>query len=220
MPLAPSRLGLPHLKEGSERGYLTCFSVCFLLVTGLPKCVPATHTPRHVMKPKALCAGSNSCYLHCFTLGSRIGPLLLLVQDGRRVLLLERDLSQPDRIVGELLQPGGYLQLKKLGLEGCVEGIDAIKVGTGACGGLMVVGAAGLGGTEFVHARLLHIEHCARIHRLQVYGYALFKGGQQAVVRYPMEGYSADVAGRSFHHGRMRHVRSFGVVVMAVGGAT
>ena len=26
---------------------------------------------------------------------------------GRRVLLLERDLSQPDRIVGELLQVGG-----------------------------------------------------------------------------------------------------------------
>ena len=28
-------------------------------------------------------------------------------QSGRRVLLLERDLSQPDRNVGELLQPGG-----------------------------------------------------------------------------------------------------------------
>ncbi|GLC37537.1 hypothetical protein PLESTM_000599900 [Pleodorina starrii] len=81
-------------------------------------------------------------------------------QDGRRVLLLERDLSQPDRIVGELLQPGGYLMLKRLGLESCVDGIDSIKV----------------------------------------YGYALFKGGNQAVVRYPIEGYSADVAGRSFHH--------------------
>ena len=34
-------------------------------------------------------------------------------RQGRRVLLLERDLSQPDRIVGELLQPGGYLALKK-----------------------------------------------------------------------------------------------------------
>ncbi len=45
------------------------------------------------------------------------------------MLLLERDLSQPDRIVGELLQPGGYLMLKRLGLEGCVEGIDSVKVG-------------------------------------------------------------------------------------------
>lgn len=51
-----------------------------------------------------------------------------MVQDGRRVLLLERDLSQPDRIVGELLQPGGYLMLKRLGLGHACEGIDAQKV--------------------------------------------------------------------------------------------
>ena len=44
------------------------------------------------------------------------------------MLLLERDLTQPDRIVGELLQPGGYLMLKKLGLECCTDNIDAVKV--------------------------------------------------------------------------------------------
>lgn len=49
-------------------------------------------------------------------------------KDGRRVLLLERDLSQPDRIIGELLQPGGYLKLKELGLAHTVDGIDAVKV--------------------------------------------------------------------------------------------
>lgn len=49
-------------------------------------------------------------------------------KDGRRILLLERDLSQPDRIVGELLQPGGYLKLKELGLEQCVDNIDAVHV--------------------------------------------------------------------------------------------
>lgn len=42
----------------------------------------------------------------------------LQVQDGRRVHVIERDLSEPDRIVGELLQPGGYLKLIELGLEG------------------------------------------------------------------------------------------------------
>ncbi|GJP56721.1 hypothetical protein CLOM_g15774 [Closterium sp. NIES-68] len=47
---------------------------------------------------------------------------------GRRVLVLERDLSEPDRIVGELLQPGGYLKLVELGLQDCVEGIDAQRV--------------------------------------------------------------------------------------------
>lgn len=38
--------------------------------------------------------------------------------DNRRVLVLERDLSEPDRIVGELMQPGGIDALKTLGLEG------------------------------------------------------------------------------------------------------
>ncbi|XP_027090957.2 squalene epoxidase 3 [Coffea arabica] len=51
-----------------------------------------------------------------------------LGKDGRRVLVIERDLSEPDRIVGELLQPGGYLKLVELGLEDCVEGIDAQRV--------------------------------------------------------------------------------------------
>ena len=37
-------------------------------------------------------------------------------------------LSEPVRIVGELLQPGGYLKLKELGLAHCVDKIDAQKV--------------------------------------------------------------------------------------------
>ena len=49
------------------------------------------------------------------------------MQEGRRVLLLERDLSQPDRIVGELLQPGGFMKLKELGLGDCVQDIDSQK---------------------------------------------------------------------------------------------
>lgn len=43
-------------------------------------------------------------------------------------MTLERDLSQPNRIVGELLQPGGLHKLQELGLEEAVEGIDAQKV--------------------------------------------------------------------------------------------
>ncbi|KAJ4901410.1 Uncharacterized protein Rs2_15361 [Raphanus sativus] len=39
-------------------------------------------------------------------------------EEGRRVHVIERDLSEQDRIVGELLQPGGYLKLMELGLEG------------------------------------------------------------------------------------------------------
>ncbi|KGN62420.1 squalene monooxygenase SE1 [Cucumis sativus] len=51
-----------------------------------------------------------------------------LGKDGRRVHVIERDLTEPDRIVGELLQPGGYLKLIELGLQDCVEEIDAQKV--------------------------------------------------------------------------------------------
>lgn len=49
-----------------------------------------------------------------------------LANQGRSVLLLERWMSEPDRIVGELLQPGGITALKKLGLGHCLDGIDAI----------------------------------------------------------------------------------------------
>ncbi|XAR73023.1 squalene monooxygenase [Bertholletia excelsa] len=51
-----------------------------------------------------------------------------LGKDGRRVHVIERDLSEPDRIVGELLQPGGYLKLIELGLEDCLNEIDAQRI--------------------------------------------------------------------------------------------
>ncbi len=53
---------------------------------------------------------------------------IALGQQGRSVILLERSLKEPDRIVGELLQPGGVEALEKLGLRDCLEEIDAIIV--------------------------------------------------------------------------------------------
>lgn len=38
-------------------------------------------------------------------------------REGRKVAVIERDLKEPDRIVGELLQPGGCDALEKLGLQ-------------------------------------------------------------------------------------------------------
>lgn len=46
-------------------------------------------------------------------------------QDGRRVRVIERDLNAPNRIAGEALMPGGYLKLIELGLEDCLDEIDA-----------------------------------------------------------------------------------------------
>ncbi|QIX00425.1 hypothetical protein AMS68_005942 [Peltaster fructicola] len=51
-----------------------------------------------------------------------------LGNQGRSVILIEKSLKQPDRIVGELLQPGGVQALEKLGIRDCLEEIDAIKV--------------------------------------------------------------------------------------------
>ncbi|PGH05269.1 hypothetical protein AJ80_08377 [Polytolypa hystricis UAMH7299] len=49
-----------------------------------------------------------------------------LGNQGRSVLLLEKSWKEPDRIVGEFLQPGGVQALEELGLRHCLEGIDAI----------------------------------------------------------------------------------------------
>ncbi|RMZ78967.1 hypothetical protein DV737_g3661, partial [Chaetothyriales sp. CBS 132003] len=59
-------------------------------------------------------------------LGSALA--VALGDQGRSVILLEKSLKEPDRIVGELLQPGGVQALAELGLSDCLEGIDAIKV--------------------------------------------------------------------------------------------
>ena len=53
---------------------------------------------------------------------------ITLARQDRSVLLLEKSLKEPDRIVGELLQPGGVEALEKLGLRQCLEEIDACVV--------------------------------------------------------------------------------------------
>lgn len=51
-----------------------------------------------------------------------------LANQGRSVILLERSLKEPDRIVGELLQPGGLQALTQLGLRHTLDNIDAVPV--------------------------------------------------------------------------------------------
>ena len=59
-------------------------------------------------------------------LGSAIA--MAFARQSRSVILLEKSLKEPDRIVGELLQPGGVAALEKLGLRDCLEEIDACVV--------------------------------------------------------------------------------------------
>ncbi|KAG4140532.1 hypothetical protein ERO13_D06G024000v2 [Gossypium hirsutum] len=77
------------------------------------------------------CRSADGCDTDVIIVGAGVAGSALahtLGKDGRRVHVIERDLSEPDRIVGELLQPGGYLKLIELGLEDCVEEIDAQQV--------------------------------------------------------------------------------------------
>uniref|UniRef100_A0A3P8U6D0 Squalene monooxygenase n=1 Tax=Amphiprion percula TaxID=161767 RepID=A0A3P8U6D0_AMPPE len=93
--------------------------------------IPQTRTRRRVGRESSHSA--SACSSRCpepdvvivgaGVLGSAMAAVL--ARDGRKVAVVERDLKEPDRIVGELLQPGGYRALRDLGLEGSVEGLDA-----------------------------------------------------------------------------------------------
>lgn len=61
-------------------------------------------------------------------IGTALAITLARAPHSRSVTLLEKSLKEPDRIVGELLQPGGVSALKKLGLEECLEEIDSVRV--------------------------------------------------------------------------------------------
>jgi hypothetical protein len=54
-------------------------------------------------------------YQLCEFTGPAIGKAL--ADQNRKVVIIERDLKEPDRIVGEFFQPGGLAQLKELKME-------------------------------------------------------------------------------------------------------
>ncbi|KAJ3340488.1 hypothetical protein HDU93_006956 [Gonapodya sp. JEL0774] len=63
--------------------------------------------------------GSASCGMHrCVFNFNLLCRLMCAIES-------ERDLSQPDRIVGELLQPGGVHSLTAMGMGDCLSGINA-----------------------------------------------------------------------------------------------
>ncbi|GFN79564.1 squalene monooxygenase-like [Plakobranchus ocellatus] len=83
---------------------------------------PAVTKPSHVFR-----GGDREVII----IGSGVGGSAManvLARDGRKVTVIERDLKQPDRIVGELLQPGGVRALSKLGLADCTHNLDAHEI--------------------------------------------------------------------------------------------
>lgn len=93
---------------------------------------PLPEQPRPAQPPPGLsAAGLSDASFDVVVVGAGVvgAPLAYaLARSGRRVALLERDWSEPDRIVGELLQPGGVRALALLGLLDTLEGIEAAPV--------------------------------------------------------------------------------------------
>lgn len=105
-------------------------------------------------------------------------------KQGRRVLLLERDLSEPDRIVGELLQPGGVSALEKLGLRGELSLFSSppVQIGTVAYYGAL--------------------DCLEGIDAIRVFGYECIYHGERVTIAYPKGTDGKAPEGRSFHHGK------------------
>lgn len=101
---------------------------------------------------------------------------ITLARQGRSVLLLEKSLKEPDRIVGELLQPGGVSALEKLGLRECLEEIDAVVV---------------RGYEVIYHGEGVHIP----------YPENAASGGKSKTIERKSQA-QVRPEGRSFHHGR------------------
>ncbi|KAL6718830.1 Squalene epoxidase [Lecanora helva] len=88
----------------------------------------ALHEPSPETLRRTLHHESDVLIVGAGIIGTALAITLARAPHNRSVTLLEKSLKEPDRIVGELLQPGGVSALKKLGLEDCLEEIDSVRV--------------------------------------------------------------------------------------------
>ena len=69
---------------------------------------------------------ADVCIIGAGVAGSALAASLGI--KGFSTVLIERDYDEPDKFIGELLQPGGVKMLQDLGLTAVLEGIDAQEV--------------------------------------------------------------------------------------------
>ncbi|WVQ96766.1 hypothetical protein IAU59_003873 [Kwoniella sp. CBS 9459] len=151
------------------------------------------HVSLHSLQPEVIIIGAG--VIGCALAYS-------LSHSGRSVVLLERDLSEPDRIVGELLQPGGVAALQKLGMGSVLEGIDAVPV----------EGYCIISGEEKVGCPYPLLEEMAGLHTDPSSSSSSSskeerQGGNSFALdskkRWHVDSESGKKEGRSFHHGKL-----------------
>ncbi|XP_022726939.1 squalene monooxygenase-like [Durio zibethinus] len=112
---------------------LFLYNYIFTLVKGFNKARTSLsmHFPKCTNKTGNAKVVGNGSTTDVIIVGAGVAGSALaytLGKDGRRVQVVERDLNEPNRIVGEALIPGGYLKLIELGLQDCADKIDAQRL--------------------------------------------------------------------------------------------
>jgi len=97
-----------------------------MILDSPPHSPPPETQPDPIEERRRLHHEGDICIIGAGVLGC--AAAIAFARQGRSVILLEKSLKEPDRIVGELLQPGGVSALEKLGIRDCLEDIDAIRV--------------------------------------------------------------------------------------------
>ncbi|KAE8690383.1 Squalene monooxygenase [Hibiscus syriacus] len=127
------------MADSSVLGWILCLVISLVTLCGVISerrkrrgiSVTRSDSVNGVVTSNGECGSTDGSHADVIIVGAGVAGSALahtLGKDGRRVHVIERVLSEPDRIVGELLQPGGYLKLLELGLDDCVEEIDAQQI--------------------------------------------------------------------------------------------
>lgn len=123
---------------------------------------------------------------------------ITLARQGRKVLLIEKCLQQQDRIVGELLQPGGLRALERLGLDACAKhGTDSVIVD-----GYALI-PSGLDSTSQDRGVLLYYPESDPERKSEFFGRGVVPA--PAAAAKSLTGGDTVPRGRSFHNCRFVH---------------
>lgn len=96
-----------------------CMIVARTLMRWASPQMPPVPAPTHTGNKKAYTTENPEVII----IGGGVVGATMAIQfgkQGRQVVVVERQMQAPDRIVGEFLQPGGYNMMKKLGVEGTI----------------------------------------------------------------------------------------------------